>query len=180
MTDIVERLREVTSQTIAGECFEAADEIERLRKERDNAFATWEKFHRDTLAAFIANEHEPLKAEIERLEKLVTHWREARRGCIEAGNMMREEIERLHNSQNEMLAVQSNQAFYLREKNAEIERLRGELRKVSNERSRELPIDDTYYEIERLRATLLTIRDWADERDYQGIVEKISGVLGDE
>jgi hypothetical protein len=33
------------------------------------------------------------------------------------------EIERLHNSQNEMLAVQSNQAFYLREKNAEIERL---------------------------------------------------------
>ena len=39
---------------------------------------------------------------------------------------------------------------------------------------------DAKAEIERLRGTLLTIRDWADERDHQGIVEKISRVLGNE
>ncbi len=44
MTDIVEWLREVNSETnpyvnpvVKGWCYEAADEIERLRKERDEA-----------------------------------------------------------------------------------------------------------------------------------------------
>ena len=36
-----------------------------------------------------------LLSEIERLRKDVDHWREARRSCIEAGDMMKEEIERL-------------------------------------------------------------------------------------
>lgn len=36
-----------------------------------------------------------MQAEIERLRKDVDHWREARRSCIEAGDMMKEEIDRL-------------------------------------------------------------------------------------
>ena len=46
-------------------------EIERLQKERDSAFATWKARHVTTLNAFIKNEHEPLKAEIERLRGLL-------------------------------------------------------------------------------------------------------------
>jgi uncharacterized small protein (DUF1192 family) len=66
-------------------------------------------------------------------------------------------------------------------KDAEIERLRMELTKIGNNSyNPALVIAEQQAEIERLRATLLTIRDWADERDHQGIVEKISGVLGDE
>jgi hypothetical protein len=37
MTDIVERLRDVTSQTLTSECHQAADEIERLREAKKDA-----------------------------------------------------------------------------------------------------------------------------------------------
>ena len=53
-----------------------------------DAFEIWKKFHQDTLAAFIKNEHEPLKAERDALKKDRDHWREARRTAIEAGDML--------------------------------------------------------------------------------------------
>ena len=65
----------------------ALREIENLRTQRD-AYA-----NEITGALLPANER--LRAEIGRLQKEVVHWREARRSCIEAGDMMKDEIERL-------------------------------------------------------------------------------------
>lgn len=40
-----------------------------VEQARDSAFETWKKFHQDTLAAFIKNEHEPLKARLAEAER---------------------------------------------------------------------------------------------------------------
>ena len=55
--------------------------------------------------------------EIERLRKEVIHWREARRSCIAAGDMMKAEIERLRESADAAHKVADDLE-------AEIERLR--------------------------------------------------------
>jgi hypothetical protein len=56
----------------------------------------------------------------------------------------------------------------------------GRVRKTTPTKIETALLVDAKAEIERLRGTLLAIRDWADERDHQGIVEKISRVLGNE
>jgi hypothetical protein len=60
---------------------ERAD-IERLRE-------------KEATAEIIFETNKQQRAEIERLQKEVIHWREARRSCIEAGDMMKEEIDML-------------------------------------------------------------------------------------
>lgn len=42
-----------------------------VERERDAAFETWKKFHQETLAAFIENEHEPLKSRLADAEALL-------------------------------------------------------------------------------------------------------------
>lgn len=39
-----------------------------VERERDKAFATWKEFHQNTLAAFIKNEHAPLKTRLAETE----------------------------------------------------------------------------------------------------------------
>jgi len=72
MSDIVERLREVTSQTLTSECHQAADEIERLRKHHKIAVDGW------TLEAQnvkqLEDEAHEMKAEIERLRADRDSW----------------------------------------------------------------------------------------------------------
>jgi hypothetical protein len=105
-------------------------------------------------------EYRDKEAEVERLRKEVIHWREARRSCIEAGDMMKAEIDRLRSTNYADLVyppfgesfimptekvdwqwIRDNcvviRASTLAEKNAEIERLRGLLECVGNELGRE-------------------------------------------
>lgn len=46
-----------------------------VERERDTAFEIWKKFHQETLAAFIKNEHEPLKLRLARAEALLSECR---------------------------------------------------------------------------------------------------------
>lgn len=108
------------------------------------------------------------EAEIERLRKDVVHWREARRSCIEAGDMMKEEIERLRSDrraaadQIEQLrnVYKNDLAETLAEKitlAAENERLREELL-IRNSKVR-----SQAEEIERLSNFLRTIVNLPDQ-----------------
>ena len=50
--------------------------------------------------------HECALTEIERLQKDVVHWREARRTCLEAGDMLEEELDKLRSRIAELEAWQ--------------------------------------------------------------------------
>ena len=64
--------------------------------------------------------------EIKQLRKDVVHWREARRTCIEAGDIMKTEIERLREKEaTAEIIFETN-----KQQRAEIERLRGLLHEV--------------------------------------------------
>jgi|WetSurSiteA1Bulk_404760.scaffolds.fasta_scaffold50304_2 hypothetical protein len=91
----------------------ANEEIERLRKlvaEKDTQLSQIPCRYNRCIS------YAEAQAEIEKLKKDVVHWREARRSCIEAGDMMKAEIDRLR--ENERLAI-----LQFREQEAEIERL---------------------------------------------------------
>lgn len=70
---------------------------------------------------------------IKELRKDVVHWREARRTCLEAGDMMKTEIERLRHEvklREQICADATLYARRLQEADDEIERLRGLLREA--------------------------------------------------
>jgi chromosome segregation ATPase len=62
--------------------------------------------------------------EIERLQKDVVHWREARRSCIEAGDMMKAEIEQQRKELNEVAKLNLELMDIRAKQDAEIGRLR--------------------------------------------------------
>lgn len=93
-------------------------------------------------------------AAIEQLRKDVTHWREARRSCIQAGDMMKAEIERLSLAlANAKISFDAIDAT-LAERDAEIERLR-------ERNTKAIEVRDV--EIERLRGELAHKEAWSEE-----------------
>jgi chromosome segregation ATPase len=80
MTDIVERLRDVTSQTLTSECHQAADEIERLREAKKDALwvINQGQIEINRLHEELLSRHNELRAKADEIELLGAWVRELR------------------------------------------------------------------------------------------------------
>jgi hypothetical protein len=70
-------------------------EIERLQDVIDRVEKAWLSIEGISWDGDVGDAMAQAVKEIDRLRKAVIHWRKARRSCIEAGDMMKEEIDRL-------------------------------------------------------------------------------------